>query len=146
MNKELIERAKKAASPDELIELAKEKGRELSPERAEEIFKAIHQSGELSDDELSDAVGGCGGGGGGPTLNDLWGFNLNCPKGGFHEGHIYVSKSYWCCAICGEVLRSKGPLDIEYCSHVFHQLGKNLGCHNCGYHKGGSCDFWDDSL
>ncbi len=60
MNQELLNKARKTKSPEELLKLANEIGAEgFSEEKAEEIFNALHRSGELSDDELDQAVGGC---------------------------------------------------------------------------------------
>ncbi len=59
MNSELIKKAKAANSPEELLELARENGlEELTLENAKAYFDILKQSGELSDDELSNAAGG----------------------------------------------------------------------------------------
>lgn len=64
-NKELMEKAKRAHSPEELIALAKENEIELSEESAKAYYEQINKSGELSDDELDNvAGGGCHGSGG----------------------------------------------------------------------------------
>ena len=60
-NKELLEKAKQANSPEELLVLAKENDVELTQEQAEAYFEQMNKSGELSDDELADAAGGKGG-------------------------------------------------------------------------------------
>ena len=61
MNAELIARAKKAKSADELIDLAKTSGLDFTREEAEKLFERLHRpSGELSDSDLDIAVGGCG--------------------------------------------------------------------------------------
>ena len=53
MNNELIARAKKAKSSEELMALAKENGEELTEESAKEYFELLNpKTGELSDDEL----------------------------------------------------------------------------------------------
>ncbi len=58
-NKELIEAARKAGSPEELLALAKEKGVEMTGESAKTYFGQLHpKTGELSDDELDNVVGG----------------------------------------------------------------------------------------
>lgn len=63
MKKELIEKAKQAQSPDELMAFARENGMELTAEEAQRYFRQLHPTvGELSDDELDDVSGGgCGG-------------------------------------------------------------------------------------
>ena len=60
---ELIEKAKSAKTPEELMALAKENGVELTEESAAAYFDRLHpQTGELSDSELDNVSGGCGGG------------------------------------------------------------------------------------
>ncbi len=61
---ELLEKAKQAKTPEELIALAKENNTELTAEEAKEYFEKLSpKSGELSDEELDNvAGGGCGGG------------------------------------------------------------------------------------
>ena len=59
MNNELIARAKKAKSSEELMALAKENGEELTEESAKEYFELLNpKTGELSDDELDNVAGG----------------------------------------------------------------------------------------
>ena len=61
-NKELLEKAKQANSPEELLALAKENGYPLDEDGAKAYFEKIYKLGELSDDELDNvAGGGCGG-------------------------------------------------------------------------------------
>ncbi len=55
---ELIEKAKQAKSPEELIDIAKLNNVELSKENAEIYFNKLNKSGEISDDDLSDVAGG----------------------------------------------------------------------------------------
>ena len=53
---------------EELVALAKENGIELTSEEAEEHFARLNKSGELSDEELDNVVGGgCSG------TYDTWG-------------------------------------------------------------------------
>ena len=62
MNKELLEKAKEAKTPDELMSLAKENGIELTAESAASYFERLNsKTGELSDSELDNVSGGCGG-------------------------------------------------------------------------------------
>ena len=57
---ELIEKAKSAKTPEELMALAKENGVELTEESAAAYFDRLHpQTGELSDDELDNVSAGC---------------------------------------------------------------------------------------
>ena len=56
---ELIEKAKKAKNPDELMSLAKENGVELTEESAAAYFEQLNpKTGELADDELDNVAGG----------------------------------------------------------------------------------------
>ena len=61
ISKELLEKAKTAKTAEELLELAKAENIELTEEQAKEYFATIHASGELSDEELDNVAGGCGG-------------------------------------------------------------------------------------
>ena len=56
-----MEKAKTAKTAEELLELAKAENIELTAEQAKEYFATIHASGELSDEELDNVAGGCGG-------------------------------------------------------------------------------------
>ncbi len=55
---ELIEKAKQAKTPEELIAIAKENGTELTEENAKAYFAQLHKTGELNDDELDNVAGG----------------------------------------------------------------------------------------
>ena len=66
--KELLDKAKTAESAEELAEMAKEENIEMTEEEATEAFAELHKTGELSDEELDNVFGGCGGGSGKPTL------------------------------------------------------------------------------
>ncbi len=59
---ELIEKAKTARSAEELIALAKENSIELSDDEAKNYFDKLNASGALSDEELNNVAGRCGGG------------------------------------------------------------------------------------
>ncbi len=59
-SKEVIEKAKQAKTADELIKIAKAENIELSAEQAENVYKELQKSGELSDEELDNVSGGCG--------------------------------------------------------------------------------------
>lgn len=59
MNNELIAKAKKTATVEELLALAKENQVELSEEDAKMYFELLHpKTGELFDDELDNVAGG----------------------------------------------------------------------------------------
>lgn len=61
ITQEMIERAKQAASAEELLAVAKENGVELTTEDAQKYFEMWHTSAELSDEELDNVAGGCDG-------------------------------------------------------------------------------------
>lgn len=63
MTEELLKKAFEAKSPEELLKLARENGvLEITEDNAKAYFDAINQGGEVAEDELEGAVGGCGGG------------------------------------------------------------------------------------
>ena len=63
LTKELVAKAKEAKTSEELMALAKENGIGLTEEEAKAYFDRLHpQTGELSDSELDNVSGGCGGG------------------------------------------------------------------------------------
>ena len=56
---ELIEKAKSAKTPEELLSLAKENGVELTEESAAAYFEQLNpKTGELADEELDNVAGG----------------------------------------------------------------------------------------
>ncbi len=60
MNSELLNKAMKAKSPEELLKIVREGGMEdFTEESAKAYFDLASHKGELSDDELSNAAGGC---------------------------------------------------------------------------------------
>ena len=61
LTKEMIEKAKAAKTAEELAEMAKAEGVELTAEEAEKAFAKLNKSGELADEELDNVSGGCGG-------------------------------------------------------------------------------------
>ena len=60
LSKELLEKEKRAKS-EELIEMAKAENIELSAEQAAKALAQLNRNGELSDEELDNVSGGCGG-------------------------------------------------------------------------------------
>ena len=61
VSKELLEKAKTAKKAEELIEMAKAENIELSAEQAAKAFAELNKTGGLSDEELDNVAGGCGG-------------------------------------------------------------------------------------
>lgn len=119
--KELIEKAKAAKSPEEIIVLAKENGADMTAKEAQTYFDQLNRTGELSDDELNNiAGGGCGSE---VTLSmsktvTVSGRRLgwNCPachNDCWEESYrTTVSQKWWYCCVC----EKKNPSDIPYVS------------------------------
>ena len=109
MNKDLLGKARAAKSAEELLELAKANSVELTEAEAAEHFSQLHQSGELSDEELS-AVSG----------------------GGCHtkDGRLVVSNGYGCdgfiCKRCGSRNR-----EMHVCSTNSTSRTQTLSSGNC---------------
>ena len=61
ISKELLENAKTVKTAEELLALAKNEGIELTAEQAAKVFAELNKTGELSDEELDNVTGGCGG-------------------------------------------------------------------------------------
>ncbi len=132
---EIFERAKAAANPEEIIEIAKENGRKISIQNAEEIFNSLHQTGELSDDEISNAAAGC---------------NCGLLPQVIHNDCLCFSNSWfqsnWECRVCG----CKAYFDVDtivtektrkyLCSHML-ELG-TLNCDTCKNLNGNYCFYW----
>ena len=58
MKEEVLAKLKEAKSAEEILTIAKRNGREVTAEEAQEVFDALHGSGELSDDDLAKVAGG----------------------------------------------------------------------------------------
>lgn len=58
MNEELLKKAKKAKTAEELCSLAEENGITLSKEEAQEYFNSLSKNGDIRDDELDKVTGG----------------------------------------------------------------------------------------
>ena len=59
MNQELLAKAKKEKTPEELLSLAKESHTEMTEESAKAYFAILHpQTGEMADEELDNISGG----------------------------------------------------------------------------------------
>ena len=112
---ELIEKARQANSPEELLALAKESGIELSEDKAKEYFEQLNRSGELSDEELDNVSGG------------------GCY---YKDGRLVVTVHYkcqrWTCKDCGAEVPDCGA---EHNYHVCFVTGEkrywDRACKNC---------------
>ena len=56
--KELTEKAKTAKNAEELAEMAKAEGIEMTAEEAEKVYAELNKRGELADEELDNVAGG----------------------------------------------------------------------------------------
>ena len=100
LTKDLLRKAKSAKTAEELLEIAKTEGVELTAEEAKKVFSRLHQSGELPDEELDNVSGGCGD----PEPDCKWGGagvwkNENDVIYDFETGtrvYVYVTPSKGC--------------------------------------------------
>ena len=58
MNEEMFEKLKDAKTAEEMIAIAKEYGKEMTKEQADEMVSFASAQGELSDDDLDSVAGG----------------------------------------------------------------------------------------
>ena len=86
-SKELIEKAKTAKTAEELLAMAKAENIELTEEQAAKAFAELNKSGELSDEELDNVAGGCGG------------EEITEPK--YKEGDLVWISGGFACYTCG---------------------------------------------
>ena len=123
-NNELLEKAKGAKSAEELLTLAKENGVELTEDEAAEYFAQMHQSGELSDEELDNVAGG------------------GCHK---KDGRLIVTVGYscdqWTCTHCGSQRVYNSQTDgqkYHYCvfSTPVYDAGACSSCKFMSYEGG----------
>ena len=101
MNRELLEKARQAKSPEELLALAKENDIELSDERAKALFDTLNGTAELSDEELANAAGG--GGCSTVTCPKCKGTSFTCIGTIINRGKIYR------CNDCGNEIVTGSP-------------------------------------
>ncbi|MCM1023706.1 MAG: hypothetical protein NC395_06565 [Prevotella sp.] len=84
---ELIEKARQAKSAEEILALAKENGISMTDETARAHFERLHNSGEMSDEELDNVSGGgCGWNNKCPACGGMIVCNMYHPwEGGYHN-------------------------------------------------------------
>jgi len=58
MNKEVLEKVSKCKTVEEVLELAKSNGKNISKDQAKKAFDMAHANGELTDEEVSNVSGG----------------------------------------------------------------------------------------
>ena len=105
---EMIEKAKAAKSAEELLELAKANGVEMTVDEAKTYFAQLNpKSGELDDDDLDNVAGGAGGCGD-PTNKDLFpeGSKMRYKKGSCPVCHtnVWIAKYGWDVMARGEFI------------------------------------------
>ena len=117
---ELIEKAKEAKSPEELITLAKENGTEITLEEAANYFAKLNQkTGDVADEELENVAGG------------------GCYNS---DGRLIVTGFYscehWSCMRCGHSLQEHielpGYMGMDYQCPGHGDYG-NPHCDGCGH-------------
>lgn len=122
-NKDLLDKARQANSPEELLAIAKENDYPLDAEEAKTLFERLHNSGELSDDELDNVSGG-----------------------GCHakDGRLIVTTRYACeefrCKACGKRIGAQR----KCLNNKYHRCSASDGmgwdncdnCMNCSYEHG----------
>ena len=141
MNEEILAKAKAAGSPEELIELAKANGKEMTAEQAAAIFNSLAQGGEISDEELENAVGGCAWN---PTI-DCDALRANCGWPGVMRESCTVSSlwSRWACKICGNAIEFSHlslpgeEKPVSGCEHAMKM--RKMNCSNCKWNNNGVC-------
>ena len=112
-NKELLEKARQANSPEELLAFAKENNVELTQEQAEAYFEQMNKSGELADDELDNVAGG------------------TCYKGGRPVVTTANRCNRWICKYCGETYGEY--VNQHKCTVIRNWIC--IGCSSCKYCK-----------
>ncbi len=117
-NNELLEKARAAKSPEEIIALAKENDVLLSEEEANAYFEQMNKTGELSDDELdSVAGGGCHSGDGRLVVTSLYSckdFSCVCGAGNSVVLRGATQNMHYVCTSCS---RARGCDTCKYCSY-----------------------------
>ena len=111
LTNEMIEKAKVAKSVEELLEIAKANGVEMTADEAATYFAQLNpQSGELDDDALDGVAGGCGG------SDDA----SNYPKDNASVRVINGQR----CSNCGSTTG-------RYCSGYYETAGAFIICDGC---------------
>ena len=121
---ELVEKAKAAASAEQLLEIAKAAGVEMTPAEAATYFAQLNpKSGELDDDDLDAVSGGaCEGYEATKERYDraiIVTSGQTCKKCGGNKGHFwknaYTGIDWVKCDTCGEhIAHDDGSITYEY--------------------------------
>lgn len=124
-DEKIIQKARAAKSPEALMALAEENGKALTDEQAKEFFEKLNQTGELSDSELENAVGGCGGGSADDSVLE---YRITCMNDWAHN-KTGDGWSAWGCKTCGQVIHTVDGKVMERCEHAKKWF--LLDCTNC---------------
>ncbi len=135
MNNELIQKAKAAKSPEEILELARENGMtDFTEENARTYFDTVKKRGELADSELENATGG------------------GCAVKGHGQKMVLPINvcDHWMCEYCNGARMSLRPrsqyLDEKYLNlcdperfdvdDKYYHLQECRYCYYCSYERG----------
>ena len=118
---ELIEKARSAQSPEELLAMAKAENMELTAEEAAAYFAQLHsKTGELDDDELENV------------------------SGGLYKGDRLIVSAFkicplWKCDKCwpavGYDAGKRDKMDIHHCEKGGKVFANCTNCYFCSYEK-----------
>ena len=114
-SKELIEKAKTAKTAEELLAMAKAENIEMTAEEAAKYFAELHKTGELSDEELDNVAGGCGG------------EEITEPK--YKEGDLVWISGGFACYTCGRY-RAFKVTEVHRSPVGKHTY--SVACRDCG--------------
>ncbi len=129
MNNELLNKAKEAKTPEELLKIAQENGMtDFSEENAKVYFDLVNRSGELSDTELENAAGGCKKDG-----KRVVTLGLECP--GYYSNNN--NAHLWLCKKCKKPdFQCSCYGDISPNAFQFNRKNQCETCEHCKYVKG----------
>ena len=117
---ELIEKARSASSAEELLDMAKKEGVELTAADAETYFSFLHNNGPLSDEELDQVAGGKGEKKPRYAVGQrvVYYPQKNVPCYGYIDSISYsdFQKAWYYLCFFEDGLRIKEPLESPYCA------------------------------
>ena len=120
---EMIEKAKTAKSAEELLELAKAENINFTAEEAAKAFAELNKTGELSDEELDNVAGGCGG--------------EEIPEPKYKIGDMVISSRGFPCHTCG-IYRDFQITEVHRSPDGKHTY--SIACPECGE------KWWDSNV
>ena len=112
---EMIEKAKTAKTAEELLAMAKAENIEISAEEAAKAFAEMNKTGELSDEELDNVSGGCGG--------------EEIPEPKYKIGDMVRSSRGFACYTCG-IYRDFQITEVHRSPDGKHTY--SIACPECG--------------